>query len=176
MICSNKLDLIVGFSGQETLPHDVQPFVNGLVERITTQGMVEGKVWKTLEDMLVAYPATLRQNSVVALYWKAPGEIGPDVVTQEVGAHRVERPLGYNFKHCGRPLCPAKEVPGHVTGELLDGRFRITCRACMWKSKWRNLAEVESQLGFKRLNKNLAPLIFYHQFPLSSSRLGACFE
>lgn len=138
------------------MPHDIQPFVNGLVEKVSIHGMQD--VWETVRDALIAYPTTVTTNTVIAIY-----RTGTQFHTCEVGMHRAERPLGYPFGKCGNLECPSKQHLGHIISEHRDLEIvRIRCKACGWKSKW---VKLENQDYIKPLHKVKAPLLFYHDFP-----------
>lgn len=122
--------------------------------------MVKGDAWSTVEAMLLAYPTTLRNNSLVAMY-----RSGSQRQVREAGAHRVERPLGFYFSRCGRRGCPAGEKPGSIIGDYRNERVRISCKTCTWRSRWISLEELERKQYFFRLHPTLAPMIFYHDFP-----------
>lgn len=168
---SNYLDLLVGFGGHETMPHDVQPFVNGLVENLSICGMGgEDPLWQMVRDTLISYPTTVTTNSVIATYSTGNGSF----ISREIGMHRAERPLGYNFTKCGNPECGSKDRPGHIMGELRDSNTaRIRCKACKWRSK---NVKIDQHPFFTPLHPTKAPLLFYHPFPsppgLSSTFLG----
>jgi hypothetical protein len=166
---SNCLDLLVAFGGHETMPHDVLPFVNGLVERVTIHGMGgEDPLWQMVSDTLISYPTTVTTNTVVALYATGNGSF----MAREIGMHRAERPLGYHFDKCGNPQCPSRDRPGHIIGELREFNVaRIRCKACRWKSK---AVRVDQQRFFTPLSKTKAPLLFYHSFP-SPAALSSMF-
>ena len=127
-ICSNLLDLLIGFGGHETMPHDVQPFVSGLVEKVAIHG-IYGDVWQMVHDALIAFPTTVTTNTVIAAY-----RSGTQFLAREVGMHRAERPLGCHISNCGRPDCPSKGRPGNIIGEhrsLVEARIR--CKSCKWR-------------------------------------------
>ena len=66
---SNYLDIIIGFGGHETMPHDVQPFVNGFVEKVAIHRMGgENALWQMVVNALISYPTTVITNSVVVIY------------------------------------------------------------------------------------------------------------
>lgn len=155
---SNLLDLLVGFGGHETMPHDVQPFVNGLVEKVAIHGIDE-EIWPIVRDTLIDYPCTVTTNTVIAAYATDSG-----FVAREIGMHRAERPLGYHFARCGTADCPSRERPGHIIGELQKEMTiaRIRCKACKWKS--RNV-KLDKQSFFLPVHPTKAPLLFYHTFP-----------
>jgi hypothetical protein len=139
------------------MPHDVQPFVNGLVEKISIHGMQED-IWETVRDTLISYPTTVTTNTVIAIY-----RSGTQFLAREVGMHRAERPLGYHFSTCGISGCPSKGRPGHIIGELRNqDSARIRCKACLWKSKW---VKLDKQNYITPLHTVKAPLLFYHDFP-----------
>jgi hypothetical protein len=153
------------------MPHDVQPFVNGLVENVSIHGMGgEDPLWEVVQRTLISYPTTVTTNTVIAIRTAGNGSF----ISTEIGMHRAERPLGYHFTKCGNPDCQSKDRPGHIWGELKDSNTaRIRCRACSWRSK---AVKIDQQPFFTRLHKTKAPLLFYHQFPsppgLSSMFLG----
>jgi hypothetical protein len=154
---SKCLDLLIGFGGHETMPHDVQPFVNGLVEKVAIHG-IDGDIWRIVRDNLIAYPSTVTTNTVIAAYATDSG-----FVAREIGMHRAERPLGYHFASCGTADCPSKERPGHILGELRDmTSARIRCKTCKWRSK---IVKLENQDFFRPLHATQAPLLFHHAFP-----------
>lgn len=165
---SNCLDLLIGFGGHETMPHDVQPFVNGLVEKVAMHGMAtlsrdsapaEDPLWQMVCDTLISYPTTVNTNTVIAIYGIGNGSF----ISREIGMHRPERPLGFHFTKCGNPDCASKDRPGHILGELRDGNTaRIRCKACRWKSQ---PVKINEQPFFTPLHKTKAPLLFYHAFP-----------
>ena len=157
---SNLLDLLVAFGGHETMPHDVQPFVCRLTERIAIHGM-DGvdSVWGMVRDTLISFPTTVTTNTVIAAY-REQGS----VMAKEVGMHRGERPLGYHFKKCGNPSCPSQDRPGHIMGEVRSPHiYRIRCKACKWKSG--NVRVDDSNPYIRPLHETRAPLLFYHPFP-----------
>jgi hypothetical protein len=155
---SKLLDLLIGFGGHETMPLDIHPFVNGLVERVATQGMGDS-IWNLVQDSLIAHPTTVLTNTVIAAFLTQTG-----FVAREIGMHRGERPLGYHFTQCGRAECPSRQRPGHIMGELMNEQTsaRIRCKACKWRSKTVKLA---SQDFFQPLHPTKAPLLFHHAFP-----------
>lgn len=173
-ISSNALDLLVGFGGSETMPHDVEPFVNGLAERIATQGMAvttktgehssQGtpNIWATITDVLLAYPTTVDQNSLVVMY---RSEEDGEIQSREVGAHRVERPLGFHFTRCGFRGCPSMNASGHIRGDLFQDRIQITCKACGGRSGRKTIEDIEKKEYFTRLHRTRAPMLFYHGYP-----------
>lgn len=168
---SDYLDIIIGFGGHETMPHDVQPFVNGLVEKVAIHGMGgENALWQMVVDALISYPTTVITNSVVVIYGTGNGSF----IAREIGMHRAERPLGFHFTKCGNPHCGSKDRPGHIMGELNNlTTARVHCKACKWRSKY---LKIDQQEFFMPLHKTKAPLLFYHAFPspagLSSVFLG----
>jgi hypothetical protein len=141
------------------MPHDVQPFVNGLVERLAIHGMDgDDPLWKVVSETLMSFPSTVITNTVIAAY-KRDGIFG----AREIGMHRAERPLGLHFTKCGNPNCGSRDRPGHIIGEIKEGRFaRIRCKACRWKSK---KVKIDGHPFITRLHKTRAPLLFYHAFP-----------
>ena len=68
------------------MPHDVQPFVCRLTERIAIHRM-DGvdSVWGMVRDMLISFPTTVTTNTVIVAY----GHQG-SVVVNEVRKHRGE--------------------------------------------------------------------------------------
>jgi hypothetical protein len=138
------------------MPHDVQPFVNGLVEKVAIHG-IDAEIWQTVRDTLLAYPSTVTTNTVIAAY-----ATGNGFVARAIGMHRAERPLGYQFPRCGISDCPGKDRPGHIIGELREGSARIRCKACKWKSK---IVRLDTQDFFLPLHPTKAPLLFHHAFP-----------
>lgn len=158
MLYSNCLDLLIAFGGHETMPHDVYPFVNGVVEKMSIQGMGgEDPLWQAVSDAVISHPTTVTTNTVLATYATPDG-----FVAREIGMHRAERPLGYHFKTCGNTTCPTSGRPGHIIGELRDNTARIRCKACLWRSKY---VKIDKQNLFTPLHKVKAPLLFYHDFP-----------
>jgi hypothetical protein len=158
------LDLLVAFGGHETMPHDVHPFVNGIVEKVAIHGMGRGDdpCWEVVKDALISYPTTVTTNSVIAVC--STGD--RSFTARAVGMHRAERPLGYHFTKCGNPNCEGKERPGHIIGELKDhNTARIRCKACKWKSK---NVKIDGQPFIRPLHSTKAPLLFYHAFPSPS--------
>lgn len=140
------------------MPHDVQPFVNGLVERIAIHGLEDQDPWKLVEETLISFPTTVTTNNVIAAF-----ATGDGFKARQIGMHRAERPLGCFFPKCGMVDCKSKERPGHIIGELRDqSRARIRCRCCGWRSKW---VKLENQTFISPLHKVKAPLLFFHQFP-----------
>jgi hypothetical protein len=138
------------------MPHDVQPFVNGLVAKVSIHGMQD--VWETVRDALISYPTTVTTNTLIVIYRN-----GTQFFAREVGMHRAERPLGYQFGMCGNSDCASKQHPGHIMGEYKDrDSAKIRCKACGWRSKW---VKIEDQDYIKPLHKVKAPLLFYHDFP-----------
>jgi hypothetical protein len=164
---SNLLDLLVGFAGHEMMPHDIYPFVNGLVEKVAIHGIDED-VWNVVRDCLISHPTTVTTNSVIAAY-----NVGTQFTAREIGMHRAERPLGYHFVKCGTARCPSMDRPGHIMGELIKDQtaVKIRCKACKWKSKTVMLA---NQTFFLPLHQTKAPLLFFHTFP-SPSGLSTMF-
>jgi hypothetical protein len=153
------LDLLIGFGGHETMPHDVQPFVSGLVEKVAIHGMDgSNPLWEIVRDTLISYPTTVTTNTVIAAF----KHNGVDTA-MEIGMHRPERPLGYYFTKCGNSSCKTMDRPGHILGELRDNTAKIRCTACRWKSKGVKIDE-DHQL-IRPLHKTKAPLLFYHSFP-----------
>lgn len=154
---SKCLDLLVGFGGHETMPHDVEPFVNGLVQNVGIHGMGED-IWDVVRDSVISFPDTVKSNTVIAVIAKDDG-----FYAREIGMHRKERPLGYDFTQCGNPVCPSMNRRGHINGELRDLTVaRIRCKTCKWKS--RSVRVVNHPL-IKPLHETRAPLLFYHAFP-----------
>lgn len=165
---SKHLDLLVGFGGNETMPHDVQPFVNGLVEKIATNGVQKEDLWKLVEETLISFPTTVTTNTVIVAFATEDG-----FVARQIGMHRAERPLGCFFPKCGLVSCKSKDRPGHIIGELRDGSSaRIRCKCCGWKSNW---VRLESQAYISHLQKTRAPLLFYHAFPSPAGLLSMFF-
>jgi hypothetical protein len=154
------IDLLIGFGGHETMPHDVQAFVNGIVENVGILGMDgEEPLWRVVKEMLITYPSTVTTNTVIAAYKSGDGLF----TAREIGMHRAERPLGYHFTKCGTPSCKSKDRPGHIIGELKDpNTAKIRCKACKWKSK---NVKIDKQQFMVPLHKRRAPLLFYHAFP-----------
>jgi hypothetical protein len=138
------------------MPHDVHPFVNGLLETIAIHGINED-IWPVVRDTIIAYPSTVTTNTVIAAYTTDTG-----FVAREVGMHRGDRPLGYHFAKCGTNDCPSQERPGHIIGELRELTVRIRCKGCKWKSK---NVKLENQPFFKPLHSTRSPLLFHHEFP-----------
>jgi hypothetical protein len=85
------LDLLIGFGGHKTMPHDVQPFVNAFVEKVSIYGIKD--IWETVCRGLIEYPNTVSTNTIIAAY-----RCGIQFLAREVGMHRAERPLGYHFQ------------------------------------------------------------------------------
>ncbi|KAF8230869.1 hypothetical protein L208DRAFT_1378362 [Tricholoma matsutake] len=110
------------FGGQETMAHDIQPFVNGLVERVAVHG-INGDPWETVSETLVAFPTSITTNTVIAICKTTSG-----FTASQIGIHRAEQPLGYAFTKCGTANCPSKGHPGHMIGELKDDAVRIQCK------------------------------------------------
>jgi hypothetical protein len=142
------------------MPHDIQPFVNRLVERVSIHGMGgEDPLWQMVSDTLIEYPTTVTTNTLIALYATSDGSFN----AREVGMHRAERPLGYHFPKCGDPLCTSGVRQGQIIGELKDCNVaRIRCKACKWRSK---TVRIDQQPFFTPLHRTKAPLLFYHSFP-----------
>jgi hypothetical protein len=154
-ICSNSLDLLIAFGGHETMPHDVQPFVNGLVEKVSINGI--DNIWDMVRETILQFPNTVTTNSVIAVYQEKTGH-----TAREVGMHQAHRPLGYTFQLCKMPDCRSAGNPGHIMGEFKDDAAKIRCTVCGWKSKWLKL---ENQPYIAQLHKARAPLLFFHNFP-----------
>ena len=142
------------------MPHDVQPFVNALVERLAIHGMGEvDPQWEAVRDTLISFPSTVTSNTVIAAYSSGNGTF----TAREVGMHRAERPLGQHIVKCGNPACGSKDRPGHIIGEIREnGTAKVRCKACKWKSK---TVKIDDNPFIKRLHKTRAPLLFYHTFP-----------
>jgi hypothetical protein len=142
------------------MPHDVQPFVNGLVERLAIHGMGgNDPMWEFVRDALISFPSTVTTNTVIAAYKTGNGTFS----AREIGMHRAERPLGQHFIKCGNPACGGKDRPGHIVGEIRNMSVaKIHCKACKWKS--RNV-RIDDHPLITPLHKTKAPLLFYHAFP-----------
>jgi hypothetical protein len=140
--------------------HDFQPFVNGLVEKVSIHGMGgNDPLWNVVRDTLISYPTTVTTNTFIAAYTTGNGLF----TALEIGMHRAERPLGYHFTKCGTPDCASKDRPGHIMGELNANSARIRCKACKWKSKH---VKIDDRQQFIRpLHETKAPLLSYHAFP-----------
>jgi hypothetical protein len=151
------------------MPHDVQPFINGLVEKVAIHGMSgEDPLWQAVCDAVISYPTVVATNTVIALYTAGNGSF----VSRAIGMHRAERPLGHHFIACGKPGCPSRGNPGHMMGEIKDYSAKIRCRACGWRSKW---VRIDEQDVFTPVHKTRAPFLFYHTYPptaLESAFLG----
>ncbi|KAF8221757.1 hypothetical protein L208DRAFT_1529453 [Tricholoma matsutake] len=156
LISNGLLDIFIAFGGQETMAHDIQPFVNGLVERVAVHG-INVDPWETVSETLVAFPTSITTNTVIAICKTTSG-----FTASQIGMHRAEQPLGYAFTKCGTANCPSQGHPGHIIGELKDDTVRIQCKTCKWKSKF---VKLDSQSFFTWLNKGKAPLLFRHVFP-----------
>ena len=141
------------------MPHDVQPFVNSLVERLAIHGMGDDEPqWKAVTETLISFPSTVTTNTVIVAY-----NTGNRIFTaREIGMHRAERPLGQQFIKCGNPACGNMDRPGHIVGEIRETNVRIRCKACKWKSKG---VKIDDNPFITRLHKTRAPLLFYHTFP-----------
>ena len=138
------------------MPHDIQPFINGLVETISIHGMED--IRETACHTLIAYPTTVTTNAVIAMYRSST-----EYFAHEVGMHRAERPLNYQFVRCGTANCPSEDRPGNIIGELQDlEAARIRCKACKWKLRF---VKLNAQPFIKPLHKTKAPLLFYREFP-----------
>ena len=70
------------------MPHDIQPFINGLVKKVGIHGMDED-IWQTVCDSVIAYPSTVMTNTVIAAYATNSG-----FIAREIGMHRAEWLLG----------------------------------------------------------------------------------
>jgi hypothetical protein len=155
---SKYLDLFIGFGGTEPTPNDVRPFVNSLVEKIAIFGVENQDLWKVVQETLIAFPMTVKTNTVIAAF-----ATGDGFMARKIGMHRAERPLGCLFVKCGAANCESKNRPGHIIGELKDQRMaKIRCKSCGWKSKW---VKIDNQEIISRLHKTRSPLLFYHEFP-----------
>lgn len=151
------------------MPHDVQPFVNGLVENVAIFGMGgNDPLWQVVSNTVISFPTTVTTNTVVAIYRAVNGSI----ISKEIGMHRAERPLGLYIVNCGNPDCTNKNIPGHIMGELEKGVARIRCKTCKWKSKKVKVADNSSVIT--PLHTTKAPLLFYHTFP-SPAELNSMF-
>jgi hypothetical protein len=130
------------------MPHDVQPFVNGLVEKVAIYGMGgEDALWQMVCDVVLSYPTSVTTNSVIVIYGTGNGRFN----VREIGMHRAKRPFGYYFTKCGNGNCSRKDCPGHIIGELRDpNTIRIQCKACRWKSK---TVKIDQQPFFMAVHK-----------------------
>jgi hypothetical protein len=140
------------------MPHDVQPFVNGLVEKVAIHGLANEDPWQIVRDTLISYPTTVTTNTVIAAFATPDG-----FEARQIGMHRAERPLGHHFAKCGTPSCRSSDRPGHIMGELKDSNTaRIRCKACKWRSK---VVKLDDQSFILPLHRTKAPLLFHHAFP-----------
>jgi hypothetical protein len=151
----DTFDLVLGFGGGETLPDLVDSFIAALVKEIATGGVK--KIWDVVTQVLADHQKVVEANTVVAIYRE-----GSQIRKKEVGRHTETRPFGYMFSECGTHDCPGHNNPFNTRSSSKNGKVRLQCSVCTWKSGW---VKVEDNEYFTAPRKHTTPLMFEHEFP-----------
>jgi hypothetical protein len=75
------------------------------------------------------------------------------------------RAFGYEFKSCGTPGC--HPAPADIRVYNNAARVHLRCLKCKWRSGW--VKTDQDNKHFKRINKMIAPSLFWHYFPPTTS-------
>ncbi|KAG5638019.1 hypothetical protein H0H81_002220 [Sphagnurus paluster] len=162
IISSNELDLVVGFSGKETMPLHVDGFIRRLVQLINTAGMVD--IWDTVKEAVVDSQGALKMHNILVAF-RTPAGI---FRAYEIGLHSPSSPFGMRLSLCGGLNCPQRAECATIYGKTKRHRHghtaRILCFACSWRSRWVRI-EMLKELVYP-LHKQV-PDVFFHEYPMS---------
>ena len=64
------------------MPHDIQLFVNGLVEKIATNSVQNEDFWKLVKETHISFPTMVTINTVIVTFATAD-----EFVARQIGMH-----------------------------------------------------------------------------------------
>ncbi|KAG1759530.1 hypothetical protein EV702DRAFT_1247393 [Suillus placidus] len=157
----NIVDFVIGFGGSGTLPSMVAGAVRSFIMEIGVFGRTD--IWPAVCDMLASSNDFLDYTTAVVVFAQTVDaqrvvecrQIGKDIMGV--------RAFGYEFKSCPTPGC--QPAPADMRVYNNGTKVRLRCLKCQWRSG--SIRTDADNKHFKRVNKMLAPHLFWHHFPPS---------
>ncbi|KAG2062431.1 hypothetical protein BDR04DRAFT_1123945, partial [Suillus decipiens] len=162
LVASNLVDFVLAFGGSGTLPSMISGFVRSLLLEIAVFGVTD--VWSALCHVLATNNDLLDYTTVVLVYAVMSGEdrvLECRQVTKDIPGLRA---FGYEFKSCGTPGCHPTSADLRVYNR--DSKVHLRCLKCHWRSA--PVSTDEDNKHFKRVDKTLSPMLFWHYYPPST--------
>ncbi|KAG2355384.1 hypothetical protein BDR07DRAFT_1381575 [Suillus spraguei] len=162
LVENDDVDFVLAFGGSGTLPSMVSNIVRSLIVETGIYGRTD--IWSTICDTLACSSDFLDYTTAVLVFASTVDkrrvvecrQIGKDIPGL--------RAFGYEFRSCPTPGC--QPTPADMRVHNHGVKVRLLCLKCRWKSA--AVRNDEDNKHFKRLNKLVAPQLFWHHFPPST--------
>ncbi|KAG2354487.1 hypothetical protein BDR07DRAFT_1382224 [Suillus spraguei] len=162
LVASDRVDFVLAFGGSGTLPSMISGTVRSLLLEIGVFG--ETDVWSALCRVLSTSHDVLDYTTAVLVYAVKSGKdrvVECRQVSKDIPGLRA---FGFEFKSCGTPGC--QPMPADLRVYNRDSKVHLRCLRCKWRST--PVSTDEDNKHFKRIEKTLAPTLFWHHYPPSS--------
>jgi hypothetical protein len=159
------LDIIVGFSGESTLPEFVVSDMIEILLRLTVRQQRD--IWKVIAQSLKGAERLLQHSAVTVIF-----KVGDRVEMREIGIHDPPgRVLGIGHFFCGTLSCRPQPMELRYSNkphtDLMKESIRQHCMQCDQRSAWVKIGDipwVRPLPGSKR--------IFWHDYPVTNAQMG----
>jgi len=159
------LDLIIGFTGDSTLPEFIVTEMIDMMVRFTVKQQRD--IWTVMEHSLKGAERLLKYSAVTVIY-----KIDDQVEIREIGLHDPpSRCLGIGSFYCGGLNCHTQVMElryqNSPHAHPMKEKIRQICRQCSTRSAWvvvRDVEWIHLLCGSQR--------IFWHSYPLTKAQMS----
>ncbi|KAG2108285.1 hypothetical protein DEU56DRAFT_760668 [Suillus clintonianus] len=163
LVQSNMVDFVLAFGGSGTLPSMVSITVRSFIAETGVFGRTD--VWTAVCDMLSSSNDFLDYTTAVVVY-ASTVENKRVVESRQIGKDIPGvRAFGYEFKACATPGC--QPAPADMRVHNHGPKVQLRCLKCSWKSS--SIRTDIDNKHFTKVNRVLAPQLFWHHFPASTN-------
>ncbi|KAG2121485.1 hypothetical protein DEU56DRAFT_918171 [Suillus clintonianus] len=161
LVQKNVVDFVLAFGGSGTLPSMIASIVRTFISDIGVFGKTD--IWSAVCDMLASSNDFLDYTTAVVVF--ASTIDGRRIVEcRQIGKDIAGlRAFGYEFKSCPTPGC--QPTPADMRVFNNGPKVSLRCLKCTWRST--GVRNDEENQHFKKVNKVVAPQLFWHHFPAS---------
>jgi len=162
---SGQFDVIVGFTGDSTLPEFVINEMINMMVRFTVKQQRD--IWTVMEQSLKGAERLLQYSAVTVLF-----KMDDQVEVREIGLHDPpSRALGVGSFFCGGSNCHTQAMELRYSNkphaDPRKEKIRQTCRQCSTRSAWVTVGDIDwihLLSGSKRM--------FWHRYPLTNAQMS----
>jgi hypothetical protein len=165
IVGKGKVDFILAFAGESTLPDIVNPDIIVLMKEI---GIYQTRdIWAATMKALAHKRHLLEHTSLVLIYRDTENKLQSRGIGLHLPPHRA---FGIMFEFCGNMAC--RPLPGdtQMKTQFEPGRtkekVRLWCRRCDYQSPW---IKVESVEWVHPLTNDSS--VYWHHFPPTAQQI-----
>ncbi|KAG2029991.1 hypothetical protein BDR03DRAFT_1017652 [Suillus americanus] len=163
LVRNNLVDFVLAFGGSGTLPSTVCNTVRSLVMDTGVFGRTD--IWSAVCDLMSSSNDFLEYTTAVVVF-ASTVENRRIVDCRQIGKDIPGlRAFGYEFKSCPTQCC--QPAPADMRVHNRGVKVHLRCLKCNWR-----LVSARTNMDnkhFKRVNKLVAPQLFWHHYPPSTN-------